>query len=311
MNLESIAGFVEGFGVGFLASSPVEWMIHKHLLHAPKKKRNFLSRMPSEAHEDNHHHFYDGRQHYYRDETNKNAVSHFSPSDVSIIAASAALIGYGYNAARASLGSESSWERVAGFTAGAMVYYTLYETTHAIMHVLEQERLTVGKALGDAIQAGKPDGKLRLPKPLLDEIRTRALDNLSAFHASQNRACLYAFPAEIEQQLDAALSYNHQRGVILEKIQPAHVYLAETMNNLTSLSEKRGLAKWRFQMYKTIRKSPVFAWIDNHHFLHHQKYGANLNVVLPLADYLARTKMNSSKAVLTNPAHWLCPNAPC
>lgn len=34
----------------------------------------------------------------------------------------------------------------------------------------------------------------------------------------------------------------------------------------------------------------VFRWIDAHHRQHHRKYGTNLNVVLPIADFLLRTR---------------------
>lgn len=34
----------------------------------------------------------------------------------------------------------------------------------------------------------------------------------------------------------------------------------------------------------------AFRWIDAHHLQHHRKHGTNLNIVLPIADYLLRTR---------------------
>jgi hypothetical protein len=39
------------------------------------------------------------------------------------------------------------------------------------------------------------------------------------------------------------------------------------------------------------QKMGWFRWIDDHHRMHHKRPTSNLNVVLPLADYLFRTKM--------------------
>ena len=36
-------------------------------------------------------------------------------------------------------------------------------------------------------------------------------------------------------------------------------------------------------------------WIDAHHFQHHRKHNTNLNVVLPIADFLFRTRVRPPK----------------
>ena len=38
-----------------------------------------------------------------------------------------------------------------------------------------------------------------------------------------------------------------------------------------------------------------FKWIDAHHFQHHRKHNTNLNVVLPIADFLFRTRVRLPK----------------
>lgn len=36
----------------------------------------------------------------------------------------------------------------------------------------------------------------------------------------------------------------------------------------------------------------LFKWVDQHHRLHHLAHGRNLNVVLPIADYVLRTRLS-------------------
>jgi len=40
------------------------------------------------------------------------------------------------------------------------------------------------------------------------------------------------------------------------------------------------------------QSSRLFRWIDRHHRLHHLQPGRNLNVVLPIADFLFRTRLS-------------------
>ena len=44
-----------------------------------------------------------------------------------------------------------------------------------------------------------------------------------------------------------------------------------------------------------IERRWVFKWIDAHHFQHHRKHNTNLNVVLPIADFLFRTRVRPPK----------------
>jgi hypothetical protein len=43
----------------------------------------------------------------------------------------------------------------------------------------------------------------------------------------------------------------------------------------------------------------AFRWIDAHHFQHHRKPNTNLNVVLPIADFLLRTRVRPLQETLT------------
>jgi hypothetical protein len=76
-----------------------------------------------------------------------------------------------------------------------------------------------------------------------------------------------------------------------------------------SLLEK---ARYRFErlVQRTLRESPTFQGMDNHHFMHHYRMRNNLNVVFPGADFLFKTKVDSSRATLEEPKYWICPNSP-
>ncbi len=41
-------------------------------------------------------------------------------------------------------------------------------------------------------------------------------------------------------------------------------------------------------------RTPMFQWVNEHHLQHHRKHGTNLNVVLPLADFLFGTSRKLS-----------------
>jgi len=65
------------------------------------------------------------------------------------------------------------------------------------------------------------------------------------------------------------------------------------------------------KIQKQFRSSPIFQYLDNHHFIHHYQWLNNLNVVFPLADYILRTKVDSSREFLEKEKlYWLCPNSP-
>jgi hypothetical protein len=58
---------------------------------------------------------------------------------------------------------------------------------------------------------------------------------------------------------------------------------------------------WCMHVPKTrwFQSTRVFKWIDRHHRIHHLVPMSNLNVVLPLADFLLRTRMAAAPAPVT------------
>jgi hypothetical protein len=56
---------------------------------------------------------------------------------------------------------------------------------------------------------------------------------------------------------------------------------------------------WCMHVPRTRRfqSSRLFRWIDRHHRLHHLQPGRNLNVVLPIADFLFRTRLSRAPMV--------------
>ena len=107
------------------------------------------------------------------------------------------------------------------------------------------------------------------------------------------------------------LAYKHQEGAaVLERTEIAMAEREQEYRRDLTLSESfRYTISRRIQ--RTLRVSPLFQRLDNHHFLHHRHYGKNLNVALPLMDYLAGTKADSSFSALEeNKSYWLCPNSP-
>ena len=55
---------------------------------------------------------------------------------------------------------------------------------------------------------------------------------------------------------------------------------------------------WMFHVPQArfIEKARVFVWLKSHHRLHHRYHTRNLNVVLPLADWVLRTRIGSRTA---------------
>ena len=45
-------------------------------------------------------------------------------------------------------------------------------------------------------------------------------------------------------------------------------------------------------------RTSAFKWIDAHHFQHHHKHSTNLNIILPIADYLFGTRRRLPQGVL-------------
>ena len=46
-------------------------------------------------------------------------------------------------------------------------------------------------------------------------------------------------------------------------------------------------------------RTSAFRWIDAHHFQHHRKHGTNLNIVLPIADYVLRTRQRPGRPAMS------------
>ena len=46
-------------------------------------------------------------------------------------------------------------------------------------------------------------------------------------------------------------------------------------------------------------RTSAFRWIDAHHLQHHRKHGTNLNIVLPIADYVLRTRQRPGRPTMS------------
>ena len=180
-----LTAFVAGTGIALAASSPVEWAIHKYILHAPPKHRTTkFIRHAAIAHNDDHHGAFKSPQHYYRDVTNEHVTVHFGKKDVALIAAITGAAGVGMHAAYQTIAegqveaNPSGLLFVGGMVAGAMLYYGAYEFTHHYMHVIGERRMTINKEFGNRLQDGNADGNLRFPKPVLDDFCNAVEDSL-------------------------------------------------------------------------------------------------------------------------------------
>ncbi len=332
---ESIFSFSAGTALGLSLGSPSEWGIHKYMLHALPKLRKLHPYIEGAAigHNDNHHGAYKAPEHYYRDVTNEHEIIHFSPGDVRFIAEISALVGTSIEATQALISKDYQfgWKNAAfitGVLAGTMTYYGCYEFTHHYMHVIGKERLAINRELGDAIQGGidNRDGKLRLSKPLLDDICTMIEFNVDQKNSlDEFRTSLLSPPNnDIAHRLTSQIFRNYSAPSlnphiemdspssseiltktydIVAKIEEDHRYSLALKNRLKYSLNRR--------IQRTVRTSPIFQKLDNHHYIHHRKWGDNLNVVFPLMDYLRCTKKDSSRATLEeNKDYWLCPNSP-
>ena len=321
-----VGPFSLGMGISLAVSSPIEWAIHKYLLHAmPKnRQRNKFIENASRSHNDNHHGAYKGPEHYYRDITNENEVIHFSKSDVGIIAGISAVAGgimtSGYSAMKWQNLDISDGVFISGVVAGSMAYYGLYEFFHHYMHVIGQRRLQINRVLGDSIQGGieKRDGNLRLSKPLLDDICNEVEYMVDT---SIKKRTKFELEKGLIQRLDSQIEYNTKtrkegisssissREVIDSTID---IMIEREINYRNRIGTQERINHWgQRKIQSFLRNSAIFRYIDNHHFLHHYRYGKNLNVVFPLMDFIMGTKTRSSKENLeNNKKFWLCPNSP-
>jgi hypothetical protein len=335
MLTEIIGAFSAGTALGFSLGSPTEWAIHKYILHAlPRsRKRNSFIDAAARGHNDRHHGAYKAPAHYYRDITNEHEIIHFAKSDVGLIAGISTLIGAGINQAHAALSSRPSVSLgnaafVGGFLTGTMTYYGCYEIFHHYMHVIGQRRLAINRVIGDLIQGGEQyrDGNLRVSKPLLDDIcnETEAIVDQTLWQENKTLPISYS-PALIERlynqiKVNIECNLTGEKPVLALSPEKAAEILIDT-SAIFAEKEKIVVAalsprkRFRYAIQRMLdqqlRTSQLFKYLDNHHFIHHQKYGKNLNVLVPCMDYICGTKAESSSAMLeSNTRYWLCPNSP-
>ena len=331
-----LSSFCAGTATSLALAHPVEWSIHKYILHAKPKDRKrsrFLDRA-ARAHNDNHHGAYKGPAHYYRDITNENETIHFAKSDIGIIAGIASIIGATIDRSYALVSANPNFTGnnaafISGVVAGSLVSYSCYEFTHHYMHVIGQRRLAINRVMGDTIQGGedKRDGNLRLSKPLLDEICNTVEANIDRNAFKEPRQFLH-YPKEVVSRLKGQIQHNIEREatrdlgraiVAVHPEQSSEVLSATTEQLLKREEEyrktmgiKESIRNWLSRRVQgSLRSSPIFRYLDNHHFIHHYMYGKNLNVAFPLMDKIVGTKEDSSPALLEEERkYWLCPNSP-
>lgn len=333
MVLDMAVSFFSGLGASVICASPVEWGIHKYILHAtPKNRRKskFLS-TAAHSHNDKHHGAYRGPAHYYRDVTNENEIIHFSKGDVATIAGCSAVVGGMMDAAYSILAQKDLTPNsndaafVLGVVAGTMGCYGCYEFTHNYMHVIGERRLKINRVLGDEIQGGreKRDGNLRFSKPLLDDLCNEI--ELQVDGNIRKRKESFYFEDFLVERLEDQIGYNIGREGTArpnmavnsdDALEVLHVTVDSLLEREReyrgSLNGKEKVKDWiDRRIQRTLRASSLFQYLDHHHFLHHYKYGKNLNVAFPVADFIFGTKENSSRATLEqNKRYWLCPNSP-
>ena len=321
---------IAGTGTTLAIASPAEWAVHKYLLHGPRELRKRFSFVDnaSKGHNDFHHRAYKGPAHYYRDGTNEKEVIHFSKTDIGVIAGVATFIGAGIAEVNSLIqhGALTVSERGIGYTlgavAGAMIYYGAYESLHHQMHAIGERRQSVSRALGDSIQGGKEkrDGRLRLSKPLLDEIG----EEIIAYADDSSRPSDFEPQRGLVSRLEAQLGHNGSLpqnnlpnlAVGPEKSREVLIDTARAIIERESGEPYVGRfgeikKKIANKTLSILRNSKLFKAIDRHHFIHHFRYATNLNVVAPLADFGFGTKLDSSIKTLENEkSYWLCPNSP-
>ena len=307
-------------------ASVSEWVLHKYGLHMPKDKRAgkplYVINM-AEAHHDEHHRAFKGPAHYYRDVTNENAVSEFSANDHKRIRNYSVATGVAGALAIDAIQGRApglvSAASAALFAGTAILYDHAYEFTHYYMHEIGERRLHINRKLGEYIQGSESDGRLRLSKPLLDDICT-AVDNYVDKKTMHKQLCGFDVDITDKLRLQIAVNREQQRPcvqalpgsevTILDAVTRDIYAEEENKREVSSAEEMRTYTRER-RIQRLLRNSRAFQFIDNHHFLHHFKLNRNFNVVLPIVDMLFGTYEDSSKATLDEKQqYWLCPNSP-
>ncbi len=311
-----------GLATGLLLVSPVEWALHKYLLHAPKIRRRWYNRFASEVHTEGHHVAYLAPQHYYRDASNAHEKLAFPLYSAILILVVAAGIGLGLDRLWSLLPSTDpsfgtgDLAYVLGWVLAGAIGYVGYEVPHHYMHVLGPRRLEINRKLGDRLQEGR-DGKLRLSKPLLDDICNEVEDRIDARVSRP-------FDEALLDRLGDQLAYNRDRGLaVTDRPLPEILQeLTEVMTRLedetrASLSPIGRLAhsmsrrtQWLFRGSNTAA-GRYFTHIDHNHSVHHRLFSANYNVFMTWADRAFGTRTDCSREGLEQDKRtWLCPNSP-
>ncbi len=145
MLIEILIGFV----ASIILASFVEHFIHKSLLHSTPKifrKISFVKGMWS-GHSISHHGHYLPDDHYTRDETNKEEVLAFAWYHGPLIILGSTLIAYILDLfIRFLLGIPARFflPEIIGVGMAFTLYYTAYESLHAIMHVPNKWKWLLG-----------------------------------------------------------------------------------------------------------------------------------------------------------------------
>ena len=129
-----------GFIGGLVVSSFFEHAIHKYFLHSTPnvlKKSKYVKSM-WKGHAISHHGSYAPDEHYTQDDTNKKEVLTFSWYEGPLLVAIATVFVFGIDAGIRSLLKiqfNPIMPEVIGAGAAFALYYTAYESLHALMHV--------------------------------------------------------------------------------------------------------------------------------------------------------------------------------
>jgi hypothetical protein len=322
MMINKLASYLGGFFASTTLASPVEWAVHRYMLHP--KSRNLINTRSAISHNDRHHGAYSGPEHYYRDMSNAHEKIHFSKKWVAIIHTVSAGVGIGvYEGLTKIPALQSGYEGeqnafVGGFITGIGLYYAAYEILHHNMHVIGARRHGINTVFGNRLQE-VPDGKLRFSKPTLDDLCDHVEMRIDSGKNTRNRPLI----EQLEQEHLYNLTEGHHERVggkaSLKKIRTEEA-LEQTVEEMRGKEHEYrsslnffGRTKYtvaRF-LHHQMRTSPAFQHIDNHHFVHHFQYYKNLNVVLPVADIILGTEIACSKEDLRKgKMYWICPNSP-
>lgn len=325
MVIDLVGYFCLGAGVSATIGSPIEWKIHKDLLHASPKSRKKVSFIEnaSRGHNDNHHGAYKAPEHYYRDLTNENEVLHFSKKDVGLIAGISAVFGSAIDGAYSLISQKTDFgvrdiAFVSGVVSGAMAYYGCYEFIHHYMHVIGERRLAINRVMGDVIQGGDRDGGLRISKPLLDDICTAVEADVDrnfkkakpVYRVTEDKGLISRLHSQLDKN-DANVNVSPSSGSEILHATAEEMLEQERTLRESMSTRKRARHRLNRSAQRLLRTSKVFRYLDNHHFLHHRYWMKNLNVVLPIADVALGSEVDCSREVLESERkYWLCPNSP-